>query len=355
MRPKVSIVVPIYNVESYLRRCLDSLLSQTLIEIEIIAINDGSTDSSGKILQEYSVKDNRLKVIDKPNSGVSSARNHGIRFATGDYIGFVDSDDWINVKMYEEMYNAALKEDADIVMCTYVREFGSHSKVKNFNLPEKVQYDKEELNAKILRRLVGPLNEEVANPEFLDAWGTVWSKIYRTEMLIENNLLFTDLMEIGTNEDSLFNIEAFYYAKSFVFLNSPYYHYWRNNSSSVSAGYNPNLIDQWFNLYGRISEFIENKSMNKDYYKALNNRICLNTLGLGLNTISTANNSPPFLKLRKISHILNDQRIKRSFKQLELSEFSIVWRAFYFCAKMRFAGGLYFMLLAIQQLRKIVR
>ena len=275
MKPKISIIVPVYNVEKYLSRCLESLLTQSFKDIEIIAINDGSTDSSLQILNNYAVKDDRLKVIDKANGGVSSARNAGIDAASGDYIGFVDPDDWIDSDMYEIMYQTAQTEKADIVMCSYIREFGSHSKEKDFHLPEKVCYYNEEVQTNIMRRLVGPLNEEVGNPELLDAWGTVWSKIYKTELIKENELWFTDLSKIGTNEDTLFNIQAFYYANSFVFLNQPFYHYWRANDTSVTSGYKPNLMNQWFNLYNIIESFLNEKGLDEDYYTALNNRICL--------------------------------------------------------------------------------
>ena len=352
MKPKVSIIVPVYNVEKYLSRCLDSLLMQTLTDIEVIAINDGSTDSSLNILINYKEMDNRLKIIDQSNGGVSSARNTGIEAANGDYIGFVDPDDWIDNKMYENLYQTAQTEQADIVMCSYIREFGTHSKAKDFHLPEKVCYYNEEVQENIMRRLVGPLNEEVGNPELLDAWGTVWSKVYRTELIKENKLLFTDLTKIGTNEDTLFNIQAFYYANSFVFLNQPFYHYWRSNDTSVTSGYKPNLMNQWFNLYNIIEGFLNEKGVSEDFYTALNNRICLNVLGFGLNTISENNQSSMTHKIQRIKQTLNNDRIKRSFKQLDLSAFPIVWKSFYFCAKNRLSLGLYFMLLSIEELRK---
>ncbi|MDQ0242548.1 glycosyltransferase EpsH [Bacillus fengqiuensis] len=355
MEPKVSIIVPIYNVESYLGRCLDSLLSQSLRELEIIAVNDGSTDRSSEILKDYSERDNRIVVIEKENGGVSSARNTGLLQAKGQYIGFVDPDDWIDKEMYEELYQSAIHEKADIVMCTYIREFGTHSKEKKFNMPQKVCYKNEEVKLEIMRRLVGPIDEEIANPELLDAWGTVWSKLYRADMIKENKIHFVDLNIIGTNEDSLFNIHTFYYANTFVFLNQPYYHYWRANETSVTAGYKPNLKDQWFNLYSMIEGFLNEKNMQRDFYLALNNRICLNTLGLGLNTISKSNQVSAFIKIRKLSSILRDNRIKRSFKQLEMTYFPIVWRAFYFCAKSRFATGFYIMLITMDWLRKIMR
>jgi glycosyltransferase involved in cell wall biosynthesis len=355
MEPKVSIIVPIYNVERYLSRCLDSLFSQRLREIEIIAINDGSTDSSLAILNEYCSKDNRIKVIDQPNRGVSSARNEGLKAAVGEYIGFVDPDDWVEEDMYEMMYNYAICEKADIVMCSYVREFGSHSKVKKFNLPNIIRYENDDVKKNFMRRLIGPINEEMANPELLDAWGTVWSKLYRREIIKDNGIQFIDLNKIGSNEDNLFNIEVFFNAKSFLFINSPYYHYWRANSNSITSGFKPDLINQWNYLFSYIEKFLKSKNLNHEYYTALNNRICINTLGLGLNTISKENQSSCFTKVLHIRSFLTNKRIKHSFKQLELSQFPIVWRVFYFFAKIRFAVGFYSMLLCIEYLRKIIR
>lgn len=355
MIPKISIIVPIYNVEDYLSRCLESLLSQRLKEIEIITVNDGSTDGSSNILKDYAKKDDRIVVIEKENGGVSSARNAGFLAAKGEYIGFVDPDDWIDNDMYEQLYHTAIQENADIVMCTYIREFGTHSKEKLFHLPEKVCYESGEVKSQMMRRLVGPLNEEIANPELLDAWGTVWSKLYRTDIIKENNIHFIDLEVIGTNEDSLFNIHTFYYTRKFVFLNKPYYHYWRVNSASVTSGYKPNLKDQWFNLYRLIEDFLKEHNMPNDFYLALNNRICLNTLGLGLNTVSKSNDASALMKMRKLRSILRDHYIQRSFRQLEMTYFSIVWRTFYFCAKSRFVTGFYVMLVAMDWMRKMLR
>ncbi|MFS0638315.1 glycosyltransferase [Mesobacillus foraminis] len=355
MKPKVSIIVPVFNVEKYISRCLDSILNQSLGEIEIIAVNDGSTDSSLDIMKNFEAKDDRIKVINKRNGGVSSARNEGLSVAAGEFIGFVDPDDWVDENMYESLYKTAIENKAEIVMCSYIREFGSHSKEKDFNTADKVFYHGDEVRTKMMRRLVGPLKEEIGNPELLDAWGTVWSKLYSADLILKNGLCFSDLKEIGTNEDSLFNVQAFYYANSFCFINEPYYHYWRVNEGSVTTGYKPALFEQWFNLYNRLETFLEEKEMEAEYYQALNNRVCLNILGLGLNTISKSNHSPIEDKIGNLKSYLNDERIKRSFKQLELSFFPIVWKAFYFCAKARLPLGLYVMLMSIESLRKLRR
>lgn len=113
---KVSIIVPIYNVEKYLKRCLDSLVNQTLNDIEIICINDGSTDGSLEILNEYGRRDDRIVIINQENSGLSATRNKGIDIAKGQFIGFVDSDDWVSKDYFEKLYNSAIQNEAEIAV-----------------------------------------------------------------------------------------------------------------------------------------------------------------------------------------------------------------------------------------------
>ncbi len=124
MKIKVSVIIPVYNTEDYLKECIESLVNQTLREIEILIVNDGSTDSSLEIMKEFKNKyPNIIKIFDKVNGGQASARNYALSFAQGEYLGFVDSDDWVDSTMYEEMYEKAEKEDADIVICDMVDHF----------------------------------------------------------------------------------------------------------------------------------------------------------------------------------------------------------------------------------------
>ena len=178
---KVSVIVPVYNAEKYLNRCIDSLTNQTLEDIEMIFVNDGSTDNSINILKSYKEQDKRIVIIDKANEGVSEARNQGISKAKGDYIFFVDSDDWIDLNTLENMYETAIKDDIDIVMCSYVREFKNHSKEKFIDLNDKIIYkDLEQLHLSI----IGPLDNQISKSENLDSVGTVWAKLYKSSLIL---------------------------------------------------------------------------------------------------------------------------------------------------------------------------
>ncbi len=205
----VSLIVPVYNAEGYLSRCLESLLNQTYPLIEIICVNDGSMDRSLEIIREYKRQDNRIQLIDKRNTGVSDSRNQALKKITGHYVMFVDSDDWLSPNTVEVLIEEAIDSNSDLVMCGYVREFSNRSKEKVFNLPDRVVYEEEEVSH-LQRRLFGPINSELGSPETLDALGTVWAKLYKAEIIQQQNLQFTDLNVIGSNEDGLFNIQAFY-------------------------------------------------------------------------------------------------------------------------------------------------
>lgn len=350
-QPQVSIIVPVYNVENYIERCLNSLVNQTFKDIEIITINDGSTDKSLELLNKYAKEDIRISVIDLGDEGVSYCRNLGIEKANGKYIMFVDSDDWIDSSMVEVMYKKAEENKLDLVMCSYIREFKDHSKEKIFNLPQEIIYKDNEVKNELLRKLVGPIKEELSNPEMLDALGTVWGKLYRADILKENKIKFVDLKEIGSAEDTLFNIFTFNYLKKVMFLNKSMYHYWRDNPKSVTSQYNPKLKEQRKVFFKYISDFIKENNFEQVFEEALNNRICTSVLGLGLIECSKNNKISRINKIKNIKIIINEEYIRNAYKNLELKYFSIHWRIFYFFIKNKMSFCSYLMLSTIEFLR----
>lgn len=350
-QPQVSIIVPAYNVENYIERCLNSLVNQTFKDIEIITINDGSTDKSLELLNKYAKEDIRVSVIDLGDEGVSYCRNLGVEKANGKYIMFVDSDDWIDSNMIEAMYKKAEENKLDLVMCSYIREFKDHSKEKRFNLPEEIIYKEDKVKNELLRKLVGPVKEELSNPEMLDALGTVWGKLYRADILKENKLKFVDLSEIGSAEDTLFNIFTFNYLKKVMFLNKPMYHYWRDNPKSVTSQYNPKLKEQRKVFFKYISDFLKENNFVQVFEEALNNRICTSVLGLGLIECSKNNKISRINKIKNIKKIINEEYVRNAYKNLELKYFSIHWRIFYFFIKNKMSFCSYLMLSTIEFLR----
>ena len=333
MKPLITVIIPVHNVEKHLSQCIKSVLGQSLKNIEVIAVDDGSTDSSGHILDQYAAEDIRLKVIHKDNEGVSEARNEALKHAKGEYTAFVDSDDWIDAEMLEDMYNHAVAYNSEIVMCGYIREFEEHSKVKHMGLKNGVIMDKKEVQDCFIRRMIGPVNGELYITENLDMHSVVWNKLYKTRVI--KGIEFRSLKEIGSCEDLLFNLAAFYNANSILFIEKHYYHYRKILSNSVSNSYKPDLITKRLNLIKSIRKFIDSNSTKETYYEALNNRICLGTMGMGLNILSSGNKSGTSNKIRQIGELLSNNDIANAFQEFNFSGLPVHWRIFYFFAKTR--------------------
>lgn len=351
---KVSVIVPVYNVEKYLERCIKSLINQTFEDIEIIALNNGSTDKSLDILNYYAYKDKRIRVINNKNIGVSKSRNIGIKEAKGEYIVFVDSDDWVDFNMIQLLHENISDNNCDLAMCTYVREFRNHSKERIFNLPQVNLYSHDKVKDQLLRKLVGPLGKELANPEYLDVLGTVWAKMYKASILKEKNLRFIDLKEIGSGEDILFNIYVFNEVSKVILLNKPMYHYWRENDNSITSRYIPNFVEKRKKYFNYIKDFIKDNDLGSEYEIALNNRICTSVLGMGLLECSKSNEASFFCRIKNISAILKEDYIDSAYRSLELKNFTFHWRIFYFFNKYKLSLPSFLMINTIEFLRKAI-
>jgi len=222
---KISIIVPIYNAELYLKRCLDSLINQTISDIEILCINDGSTDNSKEIIQDFVKIDSRIKLFSFDKSGVSAARNKGIDIASGTFIGFVDADDYVDTDYFEKLYNAAEKHNCDIACSNIIRE---NKKKKKFFLNYK-KYK--------IAKTIKDKYELIGLPEHC----YVWNKIYRTEFLKNHNIRFIEGL---VYEDIMFTPDAAENANAIVSVPNIYYHYWINNSSIVKTSNDNNRADK---------------------------------------------------------------------------------------------------------------
>lgn len=342
----ISIVVPIYNVDKYLNQCIDSLINQTYKNLEIILVNDGSVDNCPKICDEYAAKDNRVKVIHKVNGGISDARNKGIIASTGEYMMFVDSDDWIELDTCELLLENIKSNKSDISMCSYVREFNKKSLPKIIFNRDMV-FDESECK-NIYRRLFGLTGEQLSNPENADSICPVWMKLYKSSLIKGNNILFKDIKNIGTYEDGIFNIYVFKYVKKASFINKYLYHYRKTNEESITSKYKENLLIQWVNLFQIMSNYIDENKLDDSFREALNNRIALSILGLGINICLSDKNM--LYKIKEIKKIINIPMFKKSYKHLILKNFPIHWKVFYGFAKYNFATGVYILLLIIKKI-----
>ncbi|MBR1735149.1 MAG: glycosyltransferase [Alphaproteobacteria bacterium] len=222
---KISVIVPIYNVEKYIRRCLDSIINQTFHELEIICVNDGSTDKSEEILIEYKKKDSRIKIINQENSGLSAARNSGLKIAQGEYVGFVDSDDWIDLDFFEKLYSAAKTCDADAA-CAEIKRTHASGKIIT-----KLKFEK-------LQVLTSVYEKYSYNK--IPKMCYVWNKIYKKSELDRQNLSFKEGVMF---EDIYFTPKFLYFSKKIVIVPDVYYNYWANNKSISRDMRDKNQID----------------------------------------------------------------------------------------------------------------
>ncbi len=217
---KVSVIIPVYNAEKHLRKCIESLLGQTMLEIELIFVNDGSSDSSNSIIEKYRSKDNRIKIISKNNEGVSIARNTGIAAATAEFIAFADADDFVENDMLSTLYEIAVSNDADIVVSNYFKTLDSIQATVKLPFIDGKVVDNVGINEQIIPYF---LREEILNQ--------CWNKLYKTSLLRYENVKFPQGVALG--EDGLFNISAFLQAKRVVFTEYAGYHYEENAGSAT--------------------------------------------------------------------------------------------------------------------------
>ena len=323
---KLSVVIPCYNVEKFVQKCANSILVQKGFDCELIFVNDGSKDNTLHVLENLAIKDNRIKVINQENQGLSGARNTGIENAKGDYIMFVDADDWLEPNAFELISKNFNKED--LFCFSYNRVFEKKS------VPRDLKINGVYEAAFIQRRMVGLLGEELRDPSQADSLVTVWGKIYKTDIVKKNKIVFVDTKIFG-NEDAFFNIQYLEFSYVVKLLNLPLYNYRKNNFSSYTNHYKPYLFQQWKTLYQKISEVILNK--NIDFQKALSNRIALSIIGLGLN--ETFSDVPFYAKIKKISVILHDPVYIKAYQNLDMKYFPLHWKLFFSLAKSKNALG----------------
>lgn len=232
MIPKVSIIVPCYNVEKYIDRCLHSLLNQTLNDIEIILIDDGSPDRIPEICDKYASQDKRVKVIHKENEGLGLARNSGIDIASGETIAFVDSDDYVDEDTYQKLYASMIKYDCDLVMSGRLNEIAPNKWVQEPESDHVIYLDRNGVEDYILNMVAClPYEKKDRLHEM-----SCWRALYRRDIIINNNIQFLSEREV-VSEDVPFQISYFTKSHSMVLLPDCFYHYCLNGSS-LTATYN---------------------------------------------------------------------------------------------------------------------
>ena len=306
----ISVIVPVYNSEKYLKRCIDSILNQTYKAIELILVDDGSPDNCGKICDEYAKKDKRVRVIHKTNAGVSAARNSGLEIALGNYATFVDSDDYIEPEMYSNMMEKVHQYNCDVVMCDCIKDFTDHSEMYTHDIRAGF-YDKEQLVNEYYPHLL--MMENVEYPATISNWLILFN---RNKL---GNLRY--VVGVRYSEDLLFGAQLVYNTDSFYYMKEQaYYHYYMNPTSATHKF----TVDKW-NDYKTL-HFEINKYFSECESFDFSHQIDLCLLFFVYNSVSnifSADNLEREKKFEIVKNILGDNEVRRMFSNIKVLKLPI--------------------------------
>ena len=344
----ISVIIPVYNSAKYVDICLESVCNQTFDNLEIIIVNDGSTDQTNMILHSYREQDSRIQVIEQDNSGVAAARNKGMHVATGKYVMFLDSDDWIEPNTCELAIEEAESVEADLVIWSYVREYENHS-LQTFVLGEQKKTWSADTIDELYCRLIGLTGKQLNAPQKIDSLVTVWGKLYRKTLI--QDISFLGKEQIGaTGEDFIFNIDAFSKAKSAVYLANPFSHYRKDNEYSVTSGYKFDLAEMWEKQYDIVRKKLEREQRTEFFFEALSNRIALGLIGLGI-SLAADNSIRNSEKKKELKRLLNLTQYKEALSKLDMRYMPLHWKVFFQCAKQERICILLYLLQLMNELR----
>lgn len=296
---KISIIIPMYNAEKYIARCLESVINQSFNDIEIIIVNDGSTDKSLEICRKYAEVDERIVILNKENNGVSVARNQGMNVATGEYVMFVDSDDWIDESMCQDLYKRISECNADICFCNNIKEYGNKSEYIDFGDSKDV----------INLSLIEEKDKKIAHRR--ETFRGPCAKLYKRSIIIDNNITFKRELAIG--EDLVFNLEYLKYCEKMVVEKKFLYHY-RVNLYSETKRYRENAWDTYRKLLVILEEYLKSNFSKEEYIDRLN-KLKLKYFIISINNEMSKSNKKGYVgKIRCIKSICEDEVINFALK-----------------------------------------
>lgn len=300
MQSKVSIIVPVYNIEkSFIEKCINSLVKQSLREIEIIIVDDGSDYETAQYIDKISDKDVRINVIHKENGGVSSARNIGIIQASGEYITFLDGDDWLDLECCKISYEIAKKDNADMAAFRYYKEYPKKREEINIFPDGEISYI---FDGNSSSSLTDSHNEQVAfNPYDMRIFGFTTMKLYKKALF--NNCLFNEVLKNG--EDVELNFRLYTRIKSAIYINRAFYHYRQSNESAV-RGFNKSAVEEYKATLGQIKKTIS-ENENRNLYKSYLDFTAICYLMIAMNYIFNKNNKISFKKKMKLLKAISNQ------------------------------------------------
>lgn len=300
---KVSVIIPVYNVEKFLAKCVDSILNQTYSNFEIILVNDGSKDNSLEICRELEAKDDRIVVIDKANEGAGFARNAGLDVATGKYIMFIDSDDWVENNMLEYLVELISVTAAEVAICNYFTEMPDGSG----RVVVPIQFDGDTLVTADITKYIAILDDENKFPY-------LWNRLYIRDIIEANSIRFEKRFVTGQDLD--FNLKYFRCVKTCILSNTPLYHYIKHGTGSLCARYKANLYEIVSELNARREKMYKDFGMLKnEEYVTILGKTYVRYVGTCIPNMFRPD-APYKMKDRRklLKEILNDSKLREYIK-----------------------------------------
>lgn len=340
--PKISIIIPAYNAESTVDMCVRSLINQTYKNLDIILVNDCSTDSTPALCDRLASQYKNVRAVHLPiNSGLSQARNAGIEIAAGEWLAFVDSDDWVEPETYQTAIEYAQKHSAKHIIWSYVSEYNQVLKEKHI-YGSDVIFEGENAND-IFYDTLGPTGERLAHPEFIHSLSTVCCKLFSSETIKKHNLRFYDLEKIGA-EDLHFSAQYINCipGETSVYIDKCYYHYIKANQGSLSTKHKPIYTQMVKTINYELETMVENRPDKEICMEALKNRCALALINIGLNEVAATHGMHK--TVRRLKEVLNDKKFRAAYKQLPLRYLPLKWKIFFGAAKLRLSFTVYVLL-----------
>jgi glycosyltransferase involved in cell wall biosynthesis len=315
MSPVISIIVPIYKTEQYLQECVESIIAQTFSDFELILVNDGSPHGAAQEMERLANADSRIRYISQENGGLPSARNAGLALARGEFIGFVDSDDWIAPGMLSDLHAAIVESAADFAMCDYVK-VGPSGSVARERVLRGGFFDRQRLEEEVHPQCI--MDDALEGPDIL----SVWCCLYRRSFLDRHGIRFD--AEVKYSEDYLFSAAVALTAERFVYLKGHRHYFYRSNPESISQ----TIKDDSWAVYIRLNEALEllvDQYVRGDVGIDFGRQLDLHILYFALNLADrvVASSECGVRKRELLGEIMQSQRLEAGLSRLALPEMSI--------------------------------
>ena len=334
----ISIIIPVYNADRFLEECVESALNQSYKELEVLLIDDGSTDSSPEICDKFAKKDRRVRVFHGENRGVSETRNKGIRLARGEYIMFFDSDDYADPALCERLLGAVEHDGTDFAFCSYNNVASSGIKPRKLYDGSRV-FKNDDFRNEIQTATLGLNGENLTNPERIDKLTPIWARLYKTAIIRLNNVYYVDLNKVPS-ECLLFNFEYSLHARSASYVDEPLYYYRRNTGISVTKPYREDLWDKWSYWTQYAGGLVKDDGNRKDMLLAYCGRLCSAVIPLGGNAMKKPTRRE---RLAEMKSFLSHDEFEKAFNHFDYSRCAFYWKLFFGSAKKRRVRMFYFL------------